>query len=344
MSMPDTDKIFLHAAIDQFLEYLQIERNYSPKTVAAYRSDLLGGADGRSSVYGFQSHLIDSTGTDRPTIDHATRDAIRGYVAALHRRGMARRSIVRKLAAVKSLMKFCTERGMIPSNPARLVQGPRPEKRLPTVLNRDEAERLLELPDGSTPSGLRDRLVLELLYSTGVRRAELAGVCLHHIDIEARTLKVKGKGGRERIVPFGEPAADALRAYLQRRSELLQEGQAGERLLVANRGGAMDGAGIYRIVRRYMSRVTEQTKRSPHVLRHSFATHMLDAGAGLREVGEMLGHASLSSTQIYTHVTIERLKSAYSSAHPRAGEDAATDDRDGEDQQAGREPGENPAD
>lgn len=327
--MPDNAPTSLRSAVEQFLEYLQAERNYSPKTITAYRADLLG-----AGGYSFLMHLIGASGSDEPLLDAATRDVIRGYVAMLHRRGMARRSIVRKLAAVKSLMKFCTERRLVASNPARLVQGPKPEKRLPTVLNRAEADALLELPDASTARGLRDRLVLELLYSTGVRRAELAGVSMAHVDRRSRTLKVRGKGGRHRIVPFGEVAAAALDAYLERRGELLESKRARrdsgqEALLVSDSGRALDGDGIYRIVRRYMSRVTEQSKRSPHVLRHSFATHMLDAGAGLREVGEMLGHASLSSTQIYTHVTIERLKAAYHSSHPRAGEPPpSTDERD----------------
>jgi integrase/recombinase XerC len=181
---------------------------------------------------------------------------------------------------------------------------------------------MLELADPATARGARDRVVLEFLYSTGVRRAELAGVALAQIDRRNRTIRVLGKGGRERIVPYGEPAAQALEAYLRLRSDLVTERTPIDRLLLADRGGPLDGAGIYRIVHRYMSRVTEQAKRSPHVLRHSFATHMLDAGAGLREVGEMLGHASLSSTQIYTHVTIDRLKSAYRSAHPRSGDEA----------------------
>lgn len=319
--MPHSDRIPLAEVIDRFLENLRVERRYSPKTVDAYRGDLLGGPD--SAGRSFLAHVIDATGRDEPAIDEATRTEIRGYVAALHRRGMARRSIVRRLASVKSLMKYAVERGMIPTNPARLVQGPKPEKRLPTVLGRQEAERMLELPDATTARGARDRLVLELLYATGVRRSELAGVRLAQIDRRNRTIRVHGKGGRERIVPYGEPAARALDAYLERRAELMARSAQGaaDRLLLGERGGALDGAGIYRIVRRYMSRVTEQSKRSPHVLRHSFATHMLDAGAGLREVGEMLGHASLSSTQIYTHVTIERLKSAYQGAHPRAGRD-----------------------
>ena len=156
--------------------------------------------------------------------------------------------------------------------------------------------------------------------STGIRRAELSGLRLADVDLHAGTLKVLGKGGKERIVPFGAHAADAVGEYLLRRGELLGDGVS-PMLLLGRGGRPLAGGDIYRIVRAYMSRVTEQKKRSPHVLRHSFATHLLDGGAGLREVGELLGHASLASTQIYTHVTIERLKEAYAKAHPRAGED-----------------------
>ena len=312
-------EISLHAAVRQFLEYLEIERNYSPKTIDAYRLDLLGGESEASRSYSLKDHLLRGSG-DAPELAEVTHTTVRSYVAALHRRGLARRTIARKLAAIKSFMKFAAARELAAQNPARLVQGPKLEKRLPTLLNREEATRLMELPDRSTPAGLRDAVILELLYSTGIRRAELEGLKLGDIDLHAGTLKVLGKGGKERIVPFGRPAAEAIRAYLARRGELLRDGEEQiDVLLVSDRGRPLDGGGIYRVVRRLMSGVTEQKKRSPHVLRHSFATHLLDAGAGLREVGEMLGHASLGSTQVYTHVTIERLKAAYSKAHPRAG-------------------------
>jgi integrase/recombinase XerC len=311
-------EISLHAAVRQFLEYLDVERNYSPKTIEAYQLDLLGGESDESRIYSLKDHLSRGTETP-PMLSEVTHASVRSYVAALHRRGLARRSIARKLAAIKSFMKYAAARELAPNNPARLVQGPKLEKRLPTVLNRDEATRLMEISDRTTPAGARDAVVLELLYSTGIRRAELAGLRLGDVDLHAGTLKVLGKGGKERIVPFGRPAAEAIKGYLARRDELVRDGDQGF-LLVSDRGKPLDGGGIYRVVNRLMSGVTEQKKRSPHVLRHSFATHLLDAGAGLREVGEMLGHASLGSTQVYTHVTIERLKEAYSRAHPRAEE------------------------
>lgn len=312
----------VHIAIRHFLEYLEIERKYSVKTITAYQHDLEGseGGDPTRRAPGFHQHLVRVLGTGTPLLNDVTQREVRGYIAELHRRGMARRSIARKLAAVKSFMKFAMAREMVDTNPARLVQTPKVERRLPTVLNAAEAGELMELPDKKTAVGWRDAAILELLYSTGIRRAELCGLAAADIDLHSRTLKVLGKGGKQRIVPFGEHALEALREYSRRRIELVDRAGVPE-LFLSKRGKPLTGDDIYRIVRRYMSRVTEQKKRSPHVLRHSFATHMLDGGAGLREVGELLGHAKLSSTQVYTHVTIERLKEAYAKAHPRSEEE-----------------------
>ncbi|MBS1911004.1 MAG: tyrosine recombinase XerC [Bacteroidetes bacterium] len=318
----------VHIAIRRFIEYLEIERKYSPKTVESYQYDLEGGAGSRGMSPGFHEHLVRVTGRGTPEMADVTQREIRGYIAELHKRGLARRSIARKLAAVKSFMKFALAFGLIETNPARLVQTPKLERRLPTVLTASEAGALMELPDRATAEGLRDAAMLELLYSTGIRRAELCGITHADLDLGHRTLKVLGKGGKERIVPFGKPAEAALRDYLKRRPELAGDGSMEPHLFINRRGRVLSGSDLYKLVNRYMSRITEQKKRSPHVLRHSFATHMLDGGAGLREVGEMLGHASLSSTQVYTHVTIERLKDAYARAHPRAG--GRADDAAGE--------------
>jgi len=309
-------------AIRKFLEYLEIERNYSSKTIEAYRSDLEGSGRRRHAP-GFHEHLVGVLGVDAPELVDVTQREVRGYIAELIRRRLARRSVARKLAAVKSLMKFALAHDLIDANPARLVQTPKLERRLPTVLDVADAKALMELPDRGTPGGLRDAAILELLYSTGIRRAELCGLGLHDIDMHARTLKVLGKGGKERVVPFGDHAAAAIRAYLERRGELMRDDRV-RQLFVTDAGRPVGGPDVYKIVRRYMSHVTEQKKRSPHVLRHSFATHMLDGGAGLRDVGEMLGHASLASTQVYTHVTVERLKEAYARAHPRAGDNSSS--------------------
>jgi integrase/recombinase XerC len=317
------ETIAYHEAVRRFLTYVEIERGYSPRTVEAYRGDLLASesaVEGARRARSFDRFLVESLGVDAPTLSQVTQREVRGFIASLHRAAMSRRTIARKLAAVKSLFRFCTARGLVELNPSRLVQTPKLEKRLPTMLTVAETTSLMEQPDQSTAGGCRDLLVLEMLYSTGIRRAELAGLRRSDIDMRGSTVRVLGKGNKERIVPFGRSAATALERWLARRGELAAAG-AGDALLVSDRGRPLDGAAIYRIVRRYMSSVTDQKKRSPHVLRHSFATHMLDSGAGLREVGEMLGHASLASTQVYTHVTIERLKEVYERAHPRADDD-----------------------
>lgn len=314
----------LHRVVRRFLEYLEIERKYSDKTITAYHDDLLGrevgeGSGRRGRGIDFHSFVMDSESLREPTIRDVTYPIVRGYIAELHRRGLARRSIARKLAAVRSLMKFAVARGLLPSNPARLAQAPRIERRLPTVLSQNEAATLVELPDRSTRRGARDAALLELLYATGVRRAELCGIRLSDLDLASRTVRVMGKGRRERVVPYGAAADTALRLWLEQRPSVPTAIRT-DVLFLADRGGPLTPDGLYRIVRRYMEQVTEQKKKSPHVLRHSFATHLLEKGAGLRDVGEMLGHSSLSSTQIYTHVTVERLKQAYRGAHPRAGD------------------------
>lgn len=301
-------------AIDRFLRYIESERGYSPQTVRAYGSDL------RYFVEGMREAL----GVDDPTLAQIGAAEVRGFVASMHRRKYARRSIGRRLAAVKSLMKYAVATGLLDANPAALVVAPKPEKRLPTVLSRAEVEALLDLPDRTTTEGRRDAALLELLYSAGLRRAELCALRLGDLDLHDGTVRVLGKGSKERIVPIGRAACAALSAWLEVRPAWEKPGSAA--IFLRSDGRALDGNALYQIVRRQMRRITEQATTSPHVLRHSFATHLLENGAGLREVAEMLGHSSLSTTQVYTHVTIERLRQAYAQAHPRAGEeDAPTD-------------------
>lgn len=305
-----TDQTTVDILCRRFLDHLRTERNYSAHTVAAYTADLRD----------FIAYLAEALGISDPSVQSLTRLEIRGYLANLHRRGFARRTMARHLAAVKSLMSFAVARGLATSDPTQLVTAPKLEKRLPTVIAVDEAARMFTLPDRSTPVGCRDLAILETLYSTGLRRSEIAAIRRADIDFHGGTVRVLGKGAKERIVPFGAPAAAALRAYIEHRHELVRGADLPE-LFLNERGGKLGPQGIYRVVTKYMVGVTEQSKRSPHVLRHSFATHMLDRGAGLREVGELLGHSSLASTQIYTHVTVERLKEAYARAHPRAEEE-----------------------
>ncbi len=257
-------------------------------------------------------------GVDNPELEAITPREIRSFVAGLHRRGYARRTTGRRLAAVRSLLKYAVAEGLIDANPAGLVTPPKAEKRLPTVLSRSEVEELMNLPDVTTPLGVRDRALLETLYAAGLRRAELCGLDLHDLDRTRGTVRVLGKGSKERIVPIGAYASEAIGEWLGRREEL-RTVESGDALFLRKDGRRLDGDTLYALVRSYMSRITEQQKRSPHVLRHSFATHLLDNGAGLREVSEMLGHASLGTTQVYTHVTVDRLREAYAAAHPRSG-------------------------
>lgn len=302
-------------ATEKFLTWAETERRYSPATIEAYHNDLKV----------FLEHLCRVMDATDPLLHEVTADEVRSFVARLHKGSYSRRSIARMLAGVRSFLGYCTAVNITDSNPALLVQAPRLPRRLPTVLNTEEALKLVNLPDRQTPGGLRDAAILELLYGAGLRRAELCGLRLDDIDTGASTVKVTGKGGRQRISPYGASAAVALAAYLQQRGKLATP-ESHDFVFLGSRGKPLTGAGVYRVVRAYMSQVTQQKKRGPHVLRHTFATHMLDAGAGIRDVGEMLGHASIGTTQLYTHVTTERLKKAYAGAHPRAGMDVPDDD------------------
>ena len=291
---------------DRFLHYLRVERACSEQTLRAYGNDLRG----------FHAWLREALGVDDPEVEAIEGGEVRSFVASLHRQGYARRTIGRRLAAVKSLMKYALSQGVLTTNPASLVVAPKPEKRLPTVLSKEEAEQLIELPDLATPEGIRDAALLELLYGTGIRRSELCGLRVRDFNRHEGTIRVIGKGSKERIVPVGEAACKAVVQYQE--SIASEERGINAPLFLREDGKPLDGNTLYTIVRRYMGRVTEQSKKSPHVLRHSFATHLLENGAGLREVAEMLGHSSLSTTQVYTHVTIERLRQTYAAAHPRA--------------------------
>lgn len=305
--------ISVASLIEGFLKNLETERGYSPQTIRAYSSDL-----SRFVVW-----LREATGNDDPRLSDVTPREIRSFVASMHRDGYARRTTGRRLAAVKSLMKYAVSTGELQSNPALLVVTPKPEKRLPTVLSKEEAQLLMEAPDRSTTEGRRDAAILELLYATGMRRSELCGLTLADIDLYDGTVRVLGKGSKERIIPIGSAASDAIREYLSTRQTRHSDRNSPLFLRTSDEEGrAITGDDLYGIVRRYMKQITEQSKKSPHVLRHSFATHLLDNGAGLREVSELLGHSSLGTTQVYTHVTVERLKEAYAKAHPRADDDS----------------------
>lgn len=293
---------------DRFLRVLGGERNYSPRTVAAYATDL-------QQFHVFLQERQGERAPDYAAVDHTL---LRAYLGELLATGLEKRSIARKTACLKSFFKFLRRTGVVAHNPTLLLGTPKLDRRLPAVLEEREAALLMGQPDRSTPEGARDAAVLELLYSTGMRLGELLTLREADIDLVGRTVKVTGKGNRQRIIPFGEHAREALRAYLHVRAQFQRAGASPPAaFFLGNRGGPLGATAVHRLVTRTMNAVSEITKTSPHVLRHSFATHLLDRGADLQAVRELLGHASLSTTQVYTHVGIDRLKKVYAQAHPK---------------------------
>jgi len=296
-------------AIGRFLEVLLTQRNYSPLTVAAYRRDLEQ----------FAAFLARHRGEDPPRAETASPADLRRFLGELLDQGYATRSVGRKVASLRSFYRFLRRSGLIASDPTILLPTPRHDRRLPQFLDERAAELLMAQPDRSTPAGARDAAILELFYSTGMRLAELIGVRVADLDLRQGTVKVTGKGSRQRILPVGLQALRALQDYLGIRARLLPQGLADPgTLFVTARGRPMHGRGIYSMVQRSIAAVSEIEKKSPHVLRHSFATHLLNRGADLFAVKELLGHASLSTTQVYTHTSTDRLRKIYSRAHPRA--------------------------
>ncbi|WP_136515713.1 tyrosine recombinase XerC [Geomonas edaphica] len=287
-------------AIEQFCSYLENERNVSQHTLAAYRSDL-----DQFALF------LDPHGTfPLAEVNHL---AIRRYLAHLHK-GHAKSSIGRKLSAIRALFRYLMREGQVEKNPAELVSTPKKEKRLPFHLNIDQVEALVEAPRGGDILSLRDRAVLETLYSCGLRVSELTGMNVGDLDLPGALVRVLGKGGKERIVPVGSCARDALAAYLEERGNP----QSSDPLILNARGGRLTRRSIARIVDAHMLLIAAMRKVSPHTLRHTFATHLLEGGADLRAIQELLGHASLSTTQKYTHVSIDKLMEVYDKAHPKA--------------------------
>ncbi|HCE66101.1 MAG: tyrosine recombinase XerC [Geobacteraceae bacterium GWC2_55_20] len=288
--------------INAFSGYLETERNVSPHTLAAYNSDL---AQWLAFVRSEKGDAV-SAGD----IDHLL---LRRYLAGLSKT-TKKSSIGRKLAAIRSFFRFLLRRGMITKNPAELIATPKKEQRLPFHLDIDQATSLMEAPDEEQPHARRDRAILELLYSSGLRVSELTGLNIGEIDLTSGMVRVMGKGGKERIVPVGSRALEALQAYLEERSDA----QNRAALFLNTRGQRINRRSVARIVDAHVLRIAAFKRISPHTLRHTFATHMLEGGADLRAIQELLGHASLSTTQKYTHVSIDRLMEVYDKAHPKA--------------------------
>jgi tyrosine recombinase XerC len=301
-----------------FADYLEGERGFSPHTLRAYMNDL----DQFCAYlqYGPQSFQR-STG-EHPTVSfeslrRATRNDVRAFLGHHQTTGSSPRTAARKLAAIRAAYKFFVRMGDLHENPAKAVKSPKLGRDLPDVLSIPEVTALLEAPDLSEPLGVRDRAILETLYSSGIRAGELAGLFIRDVDLVGGTINVLGKRQKQRIAHLGAYATEALNNYLHIRLELGKPRH--DRLFVNFRGGPLTSRSVQRVVERYVREVLPgRTEVSPHTLRHTFATHMLDAGADLRVVQELLGHENLSTTQIYTHVSIERLKEVYKQTHPHA--------------------------
>ena len=291
-------------AVQAYLHHLEVERGLARNTLISYRSDL--------------RHLLQflaGRGTALATVDRAE---VQAFARAQRRAGRSPRSVARAIVAARTFFRFLHREGQIDSDPTREVESPRSGVSLPRFLSFDEVERLLEAPDAAAPLGCRDRAMLEILYATGARVSELVGLRLDAIDLEVGVVVARGKGAKERVVPIGARAVQQVRAYLQASRSRLLRGATSPLLFVNTRGGRMSRQGFWKNLKRYGAACGIRNHLSPHVLRHSFATHLLERGADLRSVQQMLGHADISTTQIYTHVNRERLRRLYKEFHPRA--------------------------
>jgi integrase/recombinase XerC len=309
----------VHTELRDFLDHLRLNRNTSAHTVVAYGSDL-------SQFVAFAAdHLGTPAARLRPT--HLDLAVIRAFLAELYRRGQSRASAARKLSALRSFTRFLRREGLLEADPAALALTPRREQKVPAHLSVDEMTRLLEAPDASRPLGRRDRAILELFYASGLRLSELVALDVDDVNLSERIVRVAGKGGKERLVPFNKAAQHALRVWYSDRAALraarpqapgLRPRAHSHPVFLNARGGRLTGRSVQRLVARYVAGCSTRFGISPHALRHSFATHLLQRGADLRAIQELLGHVQLSTTQRYTHVNAAQLLEVYRKAHPRA--------------------------
>ena len=309
----------MREAIKAFLAFLRFNRNLSPHTLRAYATDLDQFVE---SIAARDSARPSAVGLAR-----FDTESVRAFLGELHDRGHSRASTARRLAAVRSFARYLVREEQLPEDPTALVGAPRRDQTLPAHLPVDEMLRLLEAPDASTVAGRRDRAVLELFYASGLRLSELVDVDLEDVSLTSRIVRIRGKGGKERLVPFNHATADALRAMMAdpppsprgRATGPDRHRRARHALFRNLRGGRLTTRSVDRIVRRYVREAALARGISPHALRHTFATHLLQAGADLRAIQELLGHARLSTTQRYTHLDVDRLMAVYRQAHPKAG-------------------------
>jgi integrase/recombinase XerC len=298
----------MRGEIAQFLRYLDVERNSSDLTIKSYREDLMDLAD-----------FLTDDGQREIKARSVTPTDLRGYVAALHDAGYAKSSIARKLASLRSFYRFAQRQGFAESNPAKPLRNPRGGRKLPHVLNDEEVLKLLEAPSKMDAAGLRDRAILEVIYSAGLRVSEVVGLCDEDIDFADGTLRIRGKGRKERLGSIGKFAIRALQQYQGVRTRSAKHSNANKGPTFVNKfGERLTTRSVARMLEKYIAQTGLDSRTSPHTLRHSFATHLLNAGADIRSVQELLGHKSLVTTQIYTHVSTTSLQEAYAKAHPRA--------------------------
>lgn len=304
-----------HPDVDEFLVHLSKERNVSPNTLKAYERDCSE----------FVTFLAEYYGGGAWTWQGVDRLVMRGFMGRLTKRGLAKRSVARAMAAVRGLYRYLATNESVEANPARAVGTPKAERYLPGYLDRAQIDLLFQMAETRAASGrfgdVRNAAILELFYSTGMRLSELQGLNRGDIDAVSQQVKVRGKGRKERIIPMGDHATLALRSYERKRDELAASvgGKIDRHAVFVGRTGKRIGVrGVQKIVAVFLDEIAEDAGLSTHSLRHSFATHLLDAGADLRAVQELLGHVSVSTTQIYTHTSVERLKEVYRKAHPRA--------------------------
>ena len=316
----------MRSQLAAFLEHLRLNRNSSAHTAAAYESDI-------SQFLDFAAQHLDTADLEP---SHLQLGTIRAFMAELYRQGHARASVARKLSALRAFGRFLRREGLIDSDPASLAASPKRERKIPAHLSIDEMARLLEMPDVTDPLGCRDRAILELFYASGLRLSELVGLDLDDVNLRARMVRVMGKGAKERLVPFNSATESSLREWLKARA-LLRANRSSERrpegrepraqgrraasrepLFLNFRGARLTGRSVERLVARYVASCSTRFGISPHALRHSFATHLLQRGADLRAIQELLGHVQLSTTQRYTHVNAAQLLDVYRKAHPRA--------------------------
>jgi integrase/recombinase XerC len=302
----------MHEALAEFLRHLALERNASAHTVKSYREDLT------QAVVFFQERLGDqAAGPDR-----LTSRVLRAYLVWLHEQGYGKATVARRVSAVRSWCRFLCRQGTLTGNPADGLRSPRLDRKLPHFLSVADLTRLLSGPDTATPMGLRDRALLETLYSAGVRVSELTGLNLGDVDLQDGVALVRGKGKRERLVLLGPQAREALQRWLEVREPVAaarkRKVKAEEAVFLNKNGTRLTARSVGRLLEKYLAQAGLDPRTSPHTLRHSFATHLLDGGADIRSVQELLGHRSLATTQVYTHVTTNRLRDSYHKAHPRA--------------------------